>query len=66
MEVDYVAVLLGEGLEPEPWFFYTCFYGFGTGREVVSVGVEFVFLLKLQASGHSDHLRWEGDVPLES
>lgn len=50
MEVDYIAVLLRELLEPEPWFFDACFYGFGTGRELVSVRVEFVFLLELKTS----------------
>lgn len=56
MEIDYVAVLLGELLEPEPWFFYACFYGFGTGGEVVSVGVELVFLLKLEMSIDGNHV----------
>ena len=50
MEVDYVAVLLGECLEPEPWFFDAGFYGFGAWGEEVSMGVEFVFLLKLEVS----------------
>jgi len=50
LEVDYVAVLLGELLEPEPWFFDACFYGFWARGKSVAVRVEFVFLLKLEMS----------------
>jgi hypothetical protein len=48
LEINNIAVLLAEFLEPEPWLADAGSDGLGTWGELGAVGVEFPFLLELK------------------
>jgi len=48
LEINNIAVLLAEFLEPEPWLADAGSDGLGAWGELGAVGVEFPFLLELK------------------